>query len=232
MEFSSNRRKAAALVVLVFVLGVAFGIVGVLAGRRVLSAGRRNGGNGQGTQQISDLARELHLTADQEGQFRRTLADTRERYNTIRDSMNPQFRQIREQNRDRIRQILTTDQKPLFEEFLRESGNRRGQQDGSKRNDPNNRNGRNDQNGNRNDAAPLVSRLTQELRLTGEQQAQLSGILTETRASFDAVRQEMNPQFEEARLQNRERLRQLVTPEQRQGLDAFFQRRDEERRRK
>ena len=232
MAFSSDRRKAAALVALVFVLGIAFGVVGVLAGRRVLGAGnRRGGGNGQDGQQVSQLTRDLRLTADQERQFQQILADTRDRYNAIRDAMNPQFRQIREQNQGRIRQILTAEQQPLFDQFLRESQNRRREQN-NRKDDSNARNGRNDQNGNRNDPAPQVTRLTQELRLTGEQQTQLSGILRDTRASFDALRQQMNPQFEEARLQNRERLRQVVTPEQRPGLDAFFQRRDEERRRK
>jgi Spy/CpxP family protein refolding chaperone len=231
MKFSSDRRKAAALVALVFVLGIAFGVVGVLAGRRVLGAGRRSGGgNGQG-QQISQLVRDLHLTAEEERQFRQVLSDTRDHYDAIRKAMDPQFSQVRQQNRERILQILTTEQRPLFEEFLREPRNRRNEQNSNRSNDQNNRNGRNDQNNNRNNPTSLVARLTQDMRLTGEQQTQLSGILRDTRASFDALRQQMNPQFEEARLQDRERLRQIVTPEQRQGLDAFFRRRDEERRR-
>jgi Spy/CpxP family protein refolding chaperone len=223
MAFSSDRRKAAALVALVFVLGIAFGVAGVLATRRVLGVGDRNGGNGnsQGGQ-LSQLVRDMRLTADQERQFRQVLADTSDRYDAIRDAMDPQFRQVREQNRERIRQILTAEQRPLFETFLQQSRNRR-----------NDNNRRNDQNGNnRNNTTSQVTRLTQELHLTPEQQTQLSGILGDTRASLDALREQMNPQFEEARLQNRERLRQIVTPEQRPVLDAFFQRRDEERRRR
>jgi Spy/CpxP family protein refolding chaperone len=236
MEFSSDRRKAAALVALVFVLGIAFGVVGVLAGRRVLGAGNRSGGNGNGNgqgQQVSQLTRDLHLTADQERQFRQVLSDTRDRYNAIRRAMDPQFSQVRQQNRDRIRQILTAEQKPLFEGFLSESRNRRNDNNNNRRNDQSNRGNQNgNQNGNRNGQTSQVARLTQQLSLTAEQQTQLSGILRDTRASFDALRQQMNPQFEEARVQNRERLRQVVTAEQRQGLDAFFQRRDEERRRR
>lgn len=234
MEFSSDRRKAVALVALVFVLGIAFGIAGMLAGQRVLDAGNRdrnrNGnGNGQGGQQTSQLVRELNLTADQERQFRQILADTRNRYDAIRKAMDPQFSEVRQQNRDRIRQILTAEQKPLFEEFLSESRNRRNDNNNNRRNDEGNRG---NQNGNRNNQTSQVGRLTQQLHLTAEQQTQLGNILRDTRASFDTLRQQMNPQFEEARLQNRERLRQIVTPEQRQRLDAFFQRRDEERRRR
>jgi Spy/CpxP family protein refolding chaperone len=230
MGFSSDRRKAAALVALVFVLGIAFGVAGVIASRRVLGAGNRGGGNGNGQgQQVSQLTRDLHLTADQEKQFRQVLSDTRNRYDAIRKAMDPQFSQVRQQNRDRIRQILTAEQKPLFEDFLRASRSRRNDNPSSRKNDSN---GRGNQNGNRNSSTSTVTRLTQDLHLTAEQQTQLSGILRDTRASFDALRQQMNPQFEQARMQNRERLRQVVTAEQRQGLDAFFQRRDEERRRR
>jgi periplasmic protein CpxP/Spy len=225
MGFSSDRRKAAGLVALVFVLGIAFGVVGVLAGRRVLSAERRSD-NGGG-QQVSQLVRDLKLTADQERQVRQTLADTGDRYDAIRKAMDPQLRQVREENRDKIRAILTAEQRPAFETFLTQSKNRR--------NDQNNRKGdqgnRGDQNG-RNAQTPQLNRLTQELHLTADQQSELSGILRDTQASLDALRQQMNPQFEEVRLQYRDRLRQIVTPEQRQGLENFFQRRDEERRRR
>jgi len=232
MEFSSNRRKAAALVALVFVLGIAFGVAGVLAGRRVLGAGGDGGrnGNGNGNGQLGQLMRDLNLSADQQRQFRQVLSDTSRRYDDIRDAVEPQFNQVREQNRDRIRQILTAEQKPLFETFLRESRNRRNDNNGRNNQGRNGQNG--NQGGNRGNQTSFVARVTQELHLTTEQQTQLSGILRDTRASMDALREQMNPQLEEARLQNRERLRQIVTPEQHQGLEAFFQRRDEERRRR
>jgi Spy/CpxP family protein refolding chaperone len=240
MEFNSDRRKAAALVALVFLLGVAFGVAGVLAGRRVLGAGGSTvdrsadrSGNQGGRQTTTQLIRDLRLTPDQERQFRGILNDTRSRYADIRKAMDPQFTEVRARTRDRIRQILTAEQRPLFEDFLRESRNRRNDQNSNNgANDQNNRNNRNDQNGRRNQSTPLVARLTQQLRLTPEQQTQLSGILRDGRASFDTLRQQMNPQFEDVRLKNRERLRQLVTGEQRQVLEAFFQRRDEERRRR
>ena len=208
MEFSSNRRKAFALVTLVFVLGIAFGVVGVLAGRRVLGAGNQGGGQAR---QLSQWTRELNLTPDQERQFEQILADVRARYDAIRQAMDPQFREVRQQSRERIRQILTAEQRPGFDDFLRSSRNRR--------------NGRNDR-------SPMVPRLTQELRLTADQQAQLSEILRDTRARFDALRQEMDPQFREVRQQSRERMRQVVTPEQRPGLESFLQRLDDDRRRR
>jgi hypothetical protein len=77
-----------------------------------------------------------------------------------------------------------------------------------------------------------MRRLTSELMLSDAQQTQINGILSDTQASIENLRQQMNMRFEEVRLQNRVRLRQMLTPEQRSGLEAFFQRRDEERRRK
>jgi Spy/CpxP family protein refolding chaperone len=226
MPFDSDRGKAAALVALVFALGIAFGVVGVLAGRRVLSASNRSKSD-QG-QQIGQLVHDLKLTPDQERELRKTLADTRDRYDAIRKEFDPQLRQVREENQDKIREILTPEQRPEFEDFLNQSRNHRYDQN-NRRSDQANRGG--NPNG-RNGQTPQVTRLTQELHLTADQQSELAGILRDTRASLDALRQQMNPQFEEVRLQNRDRLRQIVSSEQRQGLEDFFQRRDEERRRR
>ncbi len=220
MAFNSERVKAAALVVLIFLLGVAFGAVGVLAGRQVFGAGSRSKNAEQG--QLTQLMGQLNLTPDQQQQFQKTLAETRERYEQLRREMEPQLQNIREKSRDRIRQILTAEQKTEFEKYLRERRNVRLLE-----------NGRRDGQGNlgsRNGRSSALASLTEELHLNAEQQNQLSAILSDTRAEMDALRQQMNPLFEEARLQNRERLRQIVNPEQRQILDNFFQRRDEQRR--
>jgi len=225
MPFNSDRGKAAALVALIFVLGIAFGVVGVLAGRRVLSASNRRNENQD--QQISQLVRDLKLTPDQEHQLRKSLADTRDRYDAIRKEFDPQLRQVREENQDKIREILTPEQRPEFENFLHASRNQHNDQN-NRRSDQASRGG----NPNGRNETPQVARLTQELHLTADQQSELAGILRDTRASLDALRQQMNPQFEEVRLQDRARLRQIVSPEQRQGLESFFERRDEERRRR
>jgi hypothetical protein len=220
---------------LVFVLGAAFGAGGVLGARRVLGERSRTEGSVQlqSGQQVSALIHEMGLTSVQEQQFRQILADTRVRYNAIRDAMEPRFEQVRRQNRERFRQVLTTGQAPLFEDFLRESRNRRNDTGSNRRNEASLRSDgaafNSDLNGNRNGQPSLVARLTEHLHLTSEQESQLQSILGDTRASFDVLRQEMNSQFEETRLQNRDRLRQLLTDEQRPSLEAFFQRRDEVR---
>jgi hypothetical protein len=225
MEFSNDRKKAAALVTLVFLLGIAFGVVGMLTGRRVFGAVRAGAAPVAGDAQIQQLLTTLNLSADQRRQFNDILTDTRAHYRMIREAMEPQFAEVRDQNRERIRQILTEGQRPQFEQFQRESKARRDQAAAARRDaPPGARSG--------GDSGSQMVRLTQRLDLSAAQQTQLSAILRETRASFDALRQQMDPQFEQVRLQNRERLRTIVAPEQRPVLETFFQMRDEERRRK
>lgn len=124
MAFSSNKRKALALISLVFVLGVALGAVGhSIVDRRVLGARtqppapflqpRPNPPRG-----VAHLTTELNLTHDQQQQVADILADMQHRYDAVHDQMNPEFEKIREQGRDQIRQILTPEQRPKFEEYL------------------------------------------------------------------------------------------------------------------
>jgi Spy/CpxP family protein refolding chaperone len=205
MEFSSNRRKAIALIALVFVLGIAFGAVTIVAGRRVFGAQQRSGSQ---SRQLDQLTHDLQLTADQQRQFSDIFRDMQAGYDAIRRQMDPQFKEVRQQGRDRIGQILTPEQKTGFEDFRRRSGNRR------------------------NDKTPLVNRLTQELHLTVDQQKQLGDILRDTRSRFDVLRQQMNPQIDEVRQRGRDRMRQVLKPEQKSGFENFLRQRDEERARK
>ena len=46
------------------------------------------------------------------------MDDTRAQWRTLYTTIEPQHEQIRQQSRDRIRAILTPDQKPKFEEFM------------------------------------------------------------------------------------------------------------------
>lgn len=125
MQFGSNNRKALALLVLVFVLGVALGAVGhSVADRRVLGARTQTQPPGflqprpNPQRAVAHLTTELNLTPDQQKQIGEILANTQHRYDVVHDQMNPEFAQIREQGRDQIRQVLTPEQRPKFEDFL------------------------------------------------------------------------------------------------------------------
>ena len=78
----------------------------------------------------------------------------------------------------------------------------------------------------------VVNRLTRDLDLTADQQKRLSEILANTQARYNAIRQQMNPQFDQVRSEGREQIRQILTPEQQPKLDEFYRQVDEEHRRK
>jgi Spy/CpxP family protein refolding chaperone len=118
MQFSPTNRKALALIVLVLVLGIALGAVGhSVFDRRVLGA--RTQTRSDSPRGVNRLTTELNLTSDQQKQLSAILTDMQHRMDGVRQQMDPQFEQIREQGHDQIRQILTPDQRPKFEDFLK-----------------------------------------------------------------------------------------------------------------
>ena len=123
MTYTPANRKALALIVLVFVLGVALGAVGhSLADQRVLGARTQPGflqPRPNPPRAVARLTSELKLTPDQQKQIGDILGDMQHRYDEIHDQMNPEFQQIREQGHDQIRQVLTPEQRPKFEDFLK-----------------------------------------------------------------------------------------------------------------
>jgi Spy/CpxP family protein refolding chaperone len=124
MQFGTANRKALGLIALVLVLGIALGAVGeIVVNQRVLGARPQTqpvqvqkGPNP--TRGVARLTNELKLTPEQQKQLSEILTDTQRRYDVVRQQMNPQFEQIREQSHDQIRQILAPEQRPKFEDFL------------------------------------------------------------------------------------------------------------------
>jgi Spy/CpxP family protein refolding chaperone len=126
MLSGENKNKALALIALVFLLGVALGAVGhSVADRRVLGA--RSPAQPPAFLQprpnppraMARLTNELKLTPEQQKQIGDILADMQHRYDAVHDQMNPQFEEIREQGHEQIRQVLSPEQRPKFEDFLR-----------------------------------------------------------------------------------------------------------------
>ncbi|MCL6565209.1 MAG: hypothetical protein K6U09_02190 [Acidobacteriia bacterium] len=78
----------------------------------------------------------------------------------------------------------------------------------------------------------LVERLTRELALTAEQQQQLEQVLAETSARYDAIYEEIRPRLRQVREEGRNRIREFLTPEQREKFEAWLHKIDEERRKR
>lgn len=132
MLFSHSNRKALALIVLVLVLGVALGAVGhSLFDRRVLGARAQTQLQPRPNppRAVARMTAELNLTPEQQKQIGDILTDMQQRFDAVHEQLNPQFAQIREQGHDQIRQVLTPEQRPKFEDFLKrvaEDRRRRG----------------------------------------------------------------------------------------------------------
>ena len=119
METNQGGRKAALLVLVVFALGIGLGSVGTyVVTTRVLAArpqqAVRNSGN-----HMAMFTRDLNLNPEQQKQIQAILTETRARYAEIHNQADPAYEQARHAGREKIRQVLTPEQRPKFEELLR-----------------------------------------------------------------------------------------------------------------
>jgi uncharacterized membrane protein len=124
-------RKAALLVMGVFLLGMAVGAVGFfVAEKTVLSSTRPSAGKQWPSRTVEELTERCNLTPVQQEQLRTILEETRKRYDAIYEPIRPAIEQARQDGRTRIRNILTPEQLPKFEEYLRTIDERRKRDSG------------------------------------------------------------------------------------------------------
>ena len=121
MSEMSATRKAALWVGVVFLLGTALGgTLGYSYAHRLVSAGstplpepvRR-------AQRVEQLTQLLALTSAQSQQVDAILLQRHTESKAIHDQTDAQLAQVHGKGRDQIRAILTPEQKPRFEEFLK-----------------------------------------------------------------------------------------------------------------
>src|SRR6267378_4302087 len=70
-------------------------------------------------QKAQSLTQELELAPEQQKQIEAIIAGVQAQYKAIRQSAEPQVNEARQKGREQIRAILTPEQKPKFEEFLK-----------------------------------------------------------------------------------------------------------------
>jgi esterase/lipase len=115
------RQKATLWLAIVFVLGAALGgVIGYAfahhsyaSERTLLSADAKR------AQRREQLTREVQLTPDQQKQVVAILDQAQVEYKAVHNVMDPQIEAVRQKTRDKIRNLLTTEQLPSFESFLR-----------------------------------------------------------------------------------------------------------------
>jgi len=120
MQNSKARLEAAALFLVVFVLGVVFGVVGNhVWSQRVSGEQPAVNTNPTRNQVIQDLTERLQLTPDQQKQIAVAIDDTRARWQALYAPLDAPREQIRQEGRAKIRATLTPDQQVKFDDFLR-----------------------------------------------------------------------------------------------------------------
>jgi len=115
------KREAAALFLVVFLLGALLGGLGVhLWGERVWGQQPAVNANPTRAQVISECDRVLQLTPDQHKQMIAIIDDTRAKWAALYAPLDPQREQIRLEGRAHIRAILTPEQQVKFDDFMRQ----------------------------------------------------------------------------------------------------------------
>src|SRR5262245_51907796 len=121
MADATVRQKASLWLAVIFLLGIALGgVLGYALAHRsyadepkIVTAEQRR------AKKREQLAREVGLTADQQKQVVAILDGAQGEYKAIHDVSDPQIDAVRRKTRDKIRLLLTPEQKPKFEEFIR-----------------------------------------------------------------------------------------------------------------
>jgi Spy/CpxP family protein refolding chaperone len=122
MTETSTNRKAALWVGLVFLLGGALGVFGgyVFAHQKyaVTNAAAPPSDAVRRAQKVRELTDLANLTPEQGQQVDAIIADIQSEIKSVRKTVDPQVSEAREKGRERIRAILSAEQKPKFEAYI------------------------------------------------------------------------------------------------------------------
>lgn len=121
MDAKQANRKAVLLVLILFILGIALGSVGTYMVTTRVQAARPYASlraNYAGT--VAMFSHGLSLSPEQEKQVQAIFGDMRDQYNALHAKLDPEYDKVRQEGRDRVRQILTPEQRPKFEDLLRQ----------------------------------------------------------------------------------------------------------------
>ena len=128
---ADGRWKFVALLVLIFLLGVATGGFGhrYLESKGYFRHATRPSPRQNRGEIIERFTKELGLTADQQQQLNAILAEQEQRFKDLNKSFRTQADTIHQEGRNKIRAILTDQQKPKFEEMLKRFDEERHQRE-------------------------------------------------------------------------------------------------------
>ena len=116
-----TRTKVGLAFLVVFLLGVATGALIVSAYLRRVDPARRPISTVTFNREryVRELTEAVRLQPEQMGALDAALDETREEFLALRRRLQPQFEEVKQRARQRIRSILNADQQPRFEAFVK-----------------------------------------------------------------------------------------------------------------
>jgi Spy/CpxP family protein refolding chaperone len=120
MNEATAKQRAAIWVAVVFLLGASLGgLVGYVFAHRSVSANTPLTAQERRAKKVEELTRVADLTPEQRQQLEAILTQLHGEYKALHEQSDAQINQARQQGRNQIRAILTPEQEPKFEEFLK-----------------------------------------------------------------------------------------------------------------
>ena len=115
------RTKVGFAFLIVFLLGFAAGALSLSAYRHRVDPARQAiwAGKFNRERYVQELTEAVRLQPEQMGAFNAALDETRDEFLALRKRLQPQFEEVRQRARQRIRGVLNADQQPRFEAFLK-----------------------------------------------------------------------------------------------------------------
>ena len=115
-----TRVKVRLAFVSIFILGIAAGALGMCVYYRGIDPDRPSGWTGRFDREryVKQMTEAVGLQPEQMGALNAILDETREGFLALRARLRPQFDEVRQRARVRIRGILNADQQGRFEAFL------------------------------------------------------------------------------------------------------------------
>jgi hypothetical protein len=121
MKNLKARLEAAALFLVVFVLGATFGVLGAhMWAQRVSGEAAPINTKPTRDQIMQDLTQRLQLTPDQQKSIAAAIDDTRARWQALYAPLDAPREQIRQEGRAKVRAVLTPQQQVKFDEEMRQ----------------------------------------------------------------------------------------------------------------
>ena len=116
-----TRVKVRLAFVSIFILGIAAGVLGVSIYSGRIEPGRPSGSAGRFDREryVKQMTVAVGLQPEQMGALNAILDETREEFLALRARLRPQFDEVRQRARVRIRGILNADQQRRFEALVK-----------------------------------------------------------------------------------------------------------------